>query len=249
MNGSQTLIRALDILFVLAEADSTLSVSEIAEKVSIPESTAYRLLHTLEQNGIVERKGKGKIGLGLRILDLARGLQQQIDRELYVIARPFMEQLTKVINETSILAVRTGFRAICIQNVESQRLIRLAIENGRTLPLHQGASGKAILAFESKKVLHNVLSMLPTNQEQEKLLKDLDDIRAKGYCITLGEVDKDVFGIAAPIFDYYKRVIASLTIAGPANRLAKEEMGTLINQVTTTAQQISEKISRLHLEQ
>src|SRR5690606_19846761 len=59
-NGTQTLARALDILFALAEAESTLSVSEIAERVSIPESTTYRLLQTLEQNGVVERRAKGR---------------------------------------------------------------------------------------------------------------------------------------------------------------------------------------------
>ncbi len=244
MNGTQTLGRGLDILFVLAEADSTLSVAEIAEKVAIPESTAYRLLQTLEQNGIVERKTKGQIGLGLRILDLARSLHQQIDRDLYVIARPIMEKLTENVGETSILTVRTGTNIICIQNVESRRLIRFAVENGRILPLHLGASGKALLAFENKRIIDQIVAQIDDRQTKEALLTDLAQIQAQGYSLTVGEVDRDVFGIAAPIYDNFQRVTASLTIAGPAVRLFPETCQEIVNEVRRAAEHITQKLAR-----
>jgi DNA-binding IclR family transcriptional regulator len=157
MNGNQTLSRALDIIFTLAESPSTLTVTQIAEKVSIPESTAYRFIQILEQNGIVDRKKKGEIALGLRILDLARSLHQQIDRKLLELSRPLMEKLSETTGETIVLAIRSGMYAVCISSMESRRLIRVVIENGRTLPLHTGATGKAILAHESPKIVDQVL--------------------------------------------------------------------------------------------
>jgi len=244
-NGTQTLARALDILFALAEAESTLSVSEIAERVSIPESTTYRLLQTLEQNGVVERRAKGQIGLGLRILDLARSLYQQIDRELYVIARPIMESIAEKTDETTILTVRTGTNVICIQQVESRRLIRFAIENGRILPLHLGASGKAILAYETERVLDQVLKRMEDPRQKEALLENLERIRRQGYCLTVGEVDPDVFGIAAPIFDGYRRVVASLTIAGPSERLHPGTGEMMIRSVVEATREISRKLARV----
>ena len=63
VNKTQTLERALDIIFSLAEAETILTVSEIAEKVAIPESTAYRLIKSLEQYGMVERNQSDKSGL------------------------------------------------------------------------------------------------------------------------------------------------------------------------------------------
>lgn len=245
MNGTQTLGRALDILFVLAETDTTLSVTEIAEKVAIPESTAYRLLQTLEQNGIVERRRKGQIGLGLRILDLARSLHQQVDRELYMIARPIMEKLTEKTDETSILMVRTGTNIICIQFVESRRLIRFAIENGRILPLRSGASGKAILAFETKPVVDQIVNQFENAEERNTLLFELADIREKGYSLTSGEVDPDVFGIAAPIFDSSERILASLTVAGPSDRLTMEARQMIVESVNDAAGLITKKLARV----
>jgi DNA-binding IclR family transcriptional regulator len=67
MNGIQTLARALDILFVLAKADTTLSVSDISEKVSIPETMRVRPIvcykQTLEQNGSLSAKAKVRLAL------------------------------------------------------------------------------------------------------------------------------------------------------------------------------------------
>ncbi|BBI35326.1 IclR family transcriptional regulator [Cohnella abietis] len=242
MNGTQTLGKAIDILFVLAESRSTLTVSEIAEKVCIPDSTAYRFIQTLIKNGFVERKGRGQIGLGLRIFDLARSLSSQIERELLAIARPIMEELTNQTNETTVLFIRTGTKAICIEHVTSRRLIRLSIENGRVLPLHSGASGKTLLAYESDKIIGELLESIEDDSKKRGLLEQLKDIRNAGHCLTLGEVDTDAFAIAAPIFDTQHRLAASLSVAGPVHRLNEENLPSTIEAVKLAAAQISQKL-------
>ncbi|MFC3749667.1 IclR family transcriptional regulator [Paenibacillus sp. GCM10012306] len=242
MNGTQTLSRALDILFALAEESGTLTVSEIAQKVSIPESTTYRFLQTLEQNGIIERRGKNQIGLGLRILDLARSLNMQFQRDLLPLALPIMEELTEKVQETSILFVRTGNNAVCIQNVKSRGLIQFSIDNGRILPLHLGASGKCILAFESAKVTERILQLLNSDKEREALTAELATIRAQNYSITKGEVDPDVYAIAAPITDGQGPVIASLAVAGPSFRCNNEQDKTNIEAVTKAAAELSRRM-------
>ncbi|RKP45864.1 IclR family transcriptional regulator [Cohnella endophytica] len=242
MNGTQTLGRAIDILFVLAESRTMMTVSEIAEKVAIPESTAYRFIQTLIKNGFVERKGRGQIGLGLRIFDLARSLSSQIERELLGIARPLMEELTNKTNETTVLFIRTGTKAICIEHVTSRRLIRLSIENGRVLPLHSGASGKTLLAYESEKTIGELLESFDIGTNQEALRSQLEGIREAGYCLTLGEVDIDAFAIAAPIFDTQNRLAASLSVAGPLHRLNEENKPSIIEALKETAAQISQKL-------
>ena len=137
------------------------------------------------------------------------------------------------------MTVRTGTNVICIQQVESRRLIRFAIENGRILPLHLGASGKAILAYETERVLDQVLKRMEDPRQKEALLENLERIRRQGYCLTVGEVDPDVFGIAAPIFDGYRRVVASLTIAGPSERLHPGTGEMMIRSVVEATREIS----------
>jgi len=238
-NSTQTLKRGLDILFVLAEAGTTLSVSEIAEKVNIPESTAYRLLQTLEKLGVVERREKGRIGLGMKILYLANSLAKQIDLRLNEIAKPIMKKLTEETNETTVLTIRSGFEVICIESCSSTRLIRFVVENGKLLPLHQGASGKAILAFESEQIINEVMKNIEDENHRITLLEELNKIRMDGYCTTFSEVDKDIFGVGAPIFDNNGKVIASLTVAGPIDRWEEHSKTGVIKAVVDSADEIT----------
>nr|MBC9201783.1 IclR family transcriptional regulator [Paenibacillus sp. PL91] len=244
MNGTQTLGRALDILFALAEADGALSVTDIAQKVAIPESSIYRFLQTLEQNGIVERRGKGQIGLGMRILDLARSLSQQMHREIVPLALPVMEELTQVTNETSLLFIRSGASATSIQTVRSKALIQYSAENGRMLPLYLGASCKAILAYESEKTIQNVLDKWAPNLSKDSLLQQLHRIREQGYALTQGEIDPDAFAVGAPVFDSRGMLVASLSIAGPKYRFDDKLRRLSIQAVQHAAEELSRKMGK-----
>ncbi|WP_028983765.1 IclR family transcriptional regulator [Sporolactobacillus terrae] len=241
MKGTQSLERALDILFVLGETGGTLSVSDIANKVSIPESSAYRLLQTLERNGIIERKGQGQIGLGLRIFDLARSLTNQAEKNLSTIAKPYMKELVEQTQETSVLFVRAGMNVISIQSIPGTFLVRFVVEDGKSFPIQNGASGKALLAFESERVVKQILDPLQ-EQEQRSLFDELAQIRAVGYSTTDSEVDAGIVGIAAPIFDQKRHVIASLTIAGPGDRINKEKLDSFIQKVVEAAKGITEQL-------
>ncbi|MNI73592.1 HTH-type transcriptional regulator KipR [compost metagenome] len=153
-----------------------------------------------------------------------------------------MEELTRKTNETTVLFVRSGSKAICIEQVTSNRLVRLSIENGRVLPLHSGASGKALLAFESDKIISEMLKAQAAGTNGASIAEQLEEIRASGYCMTLGEVDSDVFAIAAPIFDTQNRAIASLSVAGPIHRLEQDSIPPAIQFVKDAAAKISQKL-------
>ncbi|MCO7124300.1 IclR family transcriptional regulator [Sporolactobacillus shoreicorticis] len=241
MKGTQSLERALDILFVLGEAGGTLSVTDIAEKVSIPESSAYRLLQTLERNGIIERKGQGQIGLGLRIFDLAKSLNNQTEQQLSAIAKPYMKELVQETKETAVLFVRAGVNVISIQSIPGSFLVRFVAEDGKSFPMQNGASGKSILAFETDRVVKQILDTLDP-QEAQILSNELKKIRENGYSTTNSEVDAGIVGIAAPIFDYKHNVIASLTIAGPGNRIKESNYNLFIEKVVQAAKEITKQL-------
>ena len=70
---SQTLSRGIRILEILADAREPLSIDEIARRLGVHRSVAYRLLRTLEDHGLVTRDGAGRIQLGARMAALAAG--------------------------------------------------------------------------------------------------------------------------------------------------------------------------------
>ncbi|MFC5588962.1 IclR family transcriptional regulator [Sporosarcina soli] len=243
MNQTQTVGRALDILFVLAESGKTLTVGEIAERVPLPESTAYRLVKTLELNGVIERREKGQISLGMRIMDLARSLHQQIDQNLLTISRPIMDSLTERLNETSLLVVRRGDVGVTVQFAEGNRLIGYLTKNGKIHQLDRGASGKSILAFENSKFINGIMKEADETFREE-LEHELEKIRHQGYAQTVGEVDSDTLAVAAPIFDESNSVIASLSILGPKERFPEDILNKTIDEVVKSANEITKKVKK-----
>lgn len=67
--------RALSILFLLADSETTLSVGQIADRLGVHISTASRLLSTLAQQNVVMLTPNGyRLGLGvLRLAHIVLG--------------------------------------------------------------------------------------------------------------------------------------------------------------------------------
>lgn len=248
MSGSknQTVDRALDIVFSLANEKSSMTVSKIAKKVNIPESTVYRLIRTLEQYGLVERRSVGQIWLGARILDLARSFQQQMDQELMTIARPIMEKLTNDVNETSILCMRSVSQIICIQSIETKQILRISVDVGNVLPLYRGAAGKGILAFEHEHKISKWLETINDATLKKQLKTEIEAIQQNGYCLTFEEVEDNIYALSAPVFNRNDEVIASLAIAGPTKRWTKEKSQADIKAVKLAAEEISRQLTIIH---
>lgn len=245
MSEIKTLNRAFDILFLLTESEETLSVSEIAARTEIPESTTYRLIQSLEKKEVIHRQ-TGKISLGTRILDMAKTIYEQLNQNLVTYASPIMEQLSKEINETSILVIRRGNIGVTVHYVNSSHLIGFVASNGRTHPLHLGASGKAILAFESNHYIDTFIREAKI-KDKEKLLSELSHIKSEGYVKTTGEVDLNIVGIAAPIFDQTNMITASLSVIGPEDRFSTEITEKTIASVKRAANEITKKLCEGYL--
>ena len=59
--ASQTLSRGIRILEVLADAREPLMIDQVADRLGVHRSIAYRLLRTLEDHGLVTRDAGGRV--------------------------------------------------------------------------------------------------------------------------------------------------------------------------------------------
>ncbi len=132
----------------------------------------------------------------------------------------------------------------------------ISFGRGRPLPLFQGAASKVILAnlpaaalkkfYEQGKHLKEVMALGPDWQTFSHYFREC---RKMGYYISHGEVDENVTGIAAPIFNADGAVAGSLSLVFPRERehLFKEDL--LVSMVQSTASEITRKLqetSQLH---
>ena len=74
--GIRAVERAFDVLKVLGEATGPRSLPGIAAAAGLSVTTTYRLLRTLESEGVVQTHDDG-YALGLRLLELADAVTRQ----------------------------------------------------------------------------------------------------------------------------------------------------------------------------
>jgi|TARA_B110000196_G_C21135530_1_gene660873 IclR family KDG regulon transcriptional repressor len=242
--------RAIHLLLTLAE-NPNCGVTELAKATQNTKSLTFRLLHTLECRGLV-RKNPGQrtyiLGYGALLLgDVSRRQSQ-----LTTTAEPILADLSNTTRENALLMVREDLHSICIAMHASPEPLRIFASVGRLVPLHVGGGPKVMLAYAPQDIQQKVTSgSLETFtkmsiSEAAALEASLDEIRAKGYSLSIGELDPNIFSIAAPVRDYTETVIAALSINGPTARLTDTTLIDFRAKVLSSADQLSQKLGLKH---
>jgi DNA-binding IclR family transcriptional regulator len=176
------------------------------------------------------------------------GLLAQKQFNITAIARPYMNQLSKITKETVLLAGVNGTKGIVLDRVESEEPIRYSLfQPGATIPLHAGASSKILMAYLPEEEWDRIIRIEGLKQytpntitKADKLKVHLREIRKKGYAFSDQEADRDVRAVGAPIFSAAGELVASLSVAGPAYRMNKKKM---MRSCAKLVMEVAEKIS------
>ncbi|MBS0023406.1 IclR family transcriptional regulator [Microbacterium paraoxydans] len=186
--ASQTLSRGIRILEVLSDARTPLTIDEIAARLDVHRSIAYRLLRTLEDHRLVTRDASGAVALGARMAALAAGVAHDLQAEA-------LPELTAIANElgmTCFLAVLDGTDCITLASVEPRHAVAsVAQRPGARHPVTVGAPGKAILA-----------QLPPSDWPRDTspaLRAEVEAVSTRGYTTSHDEVIPTVQSVAVPL--------------------------------------------------
>ncbi|SHH38693.1 IclR family transcriptional regulator [Streptomyces sp. 3214.6] len=245
---NSTADRALDILTMFDDVHLVVSGTAVAERLGVARSTAYRYLQSLVAGRFLEEAPGGGFRLGLRVLEIARLARRSYG--LSEVALPAMEALVEETHETVLLTRRTGDLVVCVDRAESTRAVRISYERGSALPINAGASALVLLAWSPDDEVRRLLEVAELRRFTAATLTDVDAlmerigrIRRLGYSITRGELDPDVVGIAAPIRDENKQVVAAVSVAALASRVYPEAEAEIAQKVLATAHEISDRMA------
>jgi IclR family transcriptional regulator, KDG regulon repressor len=238
--------RALDILEALLEARSPLSLQQICARTGLPKSTAFRIVSNLIQRQYLV-EGEEGYRLGFKPLQLGALVEEKLDLKHQ--ALPFLRKLVDRFGETVHLAVLDeDFRVLYVEKLSAERAVGVMISRvGLTAPMHCTALGKVMAAFRPEDEIRRWIrasGLKPytdaTITEEEPFLRELSEIRRRGYAIDNVEHELGVRCIAAPILDKSGAVIAALSIAGPDTRMPALLIGSsMAMQIVETGRRIS----------
>lgn len=224
----QVLERAFAILEAFTEFRTEWSTSDLARFLELPIPTVHRLLGALARLGYVNRDAQTRRfrlgGAAMQLGERARAVS-----DLRAVALLPLRRLSAAADETAVLTVLSPERdrSVCLERVETSQPLRLSVQPGSQLPLHAGASQKALLAFmperEVDRLLDQPLERLctATITEPRQLRRDLEAIRERGWASSYEETNLGVWGIAVPVISE-RDVVCAVGIAGPSARLSDE---------------------------
>jgi DNA-binding IclR family transcriptional regulator len=227
-----------------------LTPAELAELMGEPRSSVYRLLRTLADIGWVdEGSARGTWRLGLQLFRLSSNAVARMDVRRF--ARPHMERLHKVTEQTVFLCIRQDWDAVCIDRIEGLRVASLALRVGGSLPLHLGAAPMALLAFadedvratwraladESRLAGYTDASVRTPGLVAERCL----EIRRRGYAVSDGDVTPGIGAIGAPVFDHNGSVVAALSVSGLRDFIFPED-SSVLEETLAAARAISRSL-------
>ena len=234
--------RALRIL-LLARDSSSVSVMEASRALEVAPSTAHRLLAMLEHRGFVQRDPRTRrYQAGSVLTDI--GLAALKDFDIRTVARPVLEQLVQHVGETAHLTALRGSSVHFLDCVETEKVVRATSRVGGTLPAHATAAGKAQLALlpdETVKDLYPFerLSALTarTIRSRRALLRELAEIRNRGYAENLGESEEHVAAVACAIRNQDGAARGAITVAAPDVRYSTKDfpgVAKILKEATQT---------------
>ena len=221
----QSIERGIDILMAIANGSRTLT--EIARETQLSKATAFRLLASLAHEQLVVRDPDETVYvLGPGFLRMFQGAMTNLGG-IATLARGALQELWERVDETVTLHVRIGYERICVSELPSSKPLRYTATVGSTAPIYVGSAGKVLLAFmlpnESAPTVSD-LELKPvthlTITDRERLRDEMVAIARQGWAMSEGERMIGAAAISVPIRGN-AGLLAALSVLGPLERMSQ----------------------------
>lgn len=222
--GIQVISRAAAILREVVSNPDGLSLGQLASATGLARSTVQRIVDSLETEFLVQA-GTGGVrpGWGLRRLGDLAG--PSIASEL----RPQLFRLFDATGETVDLSTFAGKEVLFLDRFLSQQNVRVIPDVGAHYPAYAMATGKALLAgFGNDQIVRlygqGMMERLTplTIQTTDKLIAQLDEIRAGGFAYDIEEHALGSCAIGLPI-GTFNGIPLAISVVVPTERYAVQK--------------------------
>lgn len=240
-----TNLRLLAVLEELCKAGVPITPTDVNQHLKLPKPTVHRLFHTLEDEGFVQRDLDGRsYGPGPRLRRLSMNvLSSQRVRTVRV---TILRDLALEIGETCNIATPDRESMIYLDRVETEWPLRIQLPIGTSVPFHCTASGKMYLSTLSPIHFEKYLEATDLEKRAPKTLTDptvlkaeVAKIRAQGFSTDNEEFMEGMVAIAVPIYDDHKRLMSTLSVHAPTQRVGIAELEGHLDRLNSASANLS----------
>jgi IclR family acetate operon transcriptional repressor len=222
-----------------------LSLTEVHRRTDLPISTTLRILRSLVEEGfLVHPDGMYRLGVSLMRWSAAASNGLRAGHATGQVLNDLRDRT----GETITLCVNDGLQRVCVAVAPSRQRVVHLVHVGDAVPLHGGAAGKVLLAWDpaaTHEVLRHGLSRLAerTITDPQRLTTELARVRRQGWATSQSETAIGTASVAAPVFDASGRVVAAVVLGGPVQRVNRKLLLDAVPAVTETARRLSEDLA------
>lgn len=224
----------------MLQLEGPLTVTEVAQRLGVANSTAHRLLAMLVYRDFAVRTTDRAYRVG-PVLELAAHSQSTTAR-LRAAALPHLHRLVDLLDESANLTIRTGATVRFIASVESRQALRVGSREGMVFPAHRTTAGLLLLA----ELPPDQLDELYPDHDLDTLRTDLARVRRNGFALNEGRSERGVVAVGVPVTSPDGEPAAGLSISMPSARYEKHRLPTLVTTLRTAAQSLEHDLKTPH---
>jgi IclR family transcriptional regulator, acetate operon repressor len=244
--------RTLDLIKLMADHPSGLTLSDACTALAISKSITHRLVALPADHGFVRQDAQsGRYGLTLKLTLL--GLRHYAGSGINDVSQPILDRLALATGELARLAIVEDEGLVWVAKAQGARFgLRYDPDTGQHCVLHATATGKAWLATlpeaEALRIVAATGFKTPARfspnvaRSVDQFRDVLRQTRARGYGIAMEEGEPGTAAVAATVrasAEALAPAVATLSVAGPVTRFAPHRQEVFARELFAAAEELS----------
>jgi DNA-binding IclR family transcriptional regulator len=237
-------VRTLDVLLAAGEG---LTPTEVAGLIETNRSTAFRLLTSLEQTGLLSRDAEsGKYRLGMKMLQY--GAAVRLSMSIVQIAEPVLMALRDDTRQTSLLAIREEWGARCLMRLPGPEVDVLSWTSGQWLPMHVGAAPQALMSAMSDAEIERYLahnrdwSTLHGERSADEIRESVAETRRRGWALNRATITQGVASLGTVVRDRTGVPVCAISVAGLEYHYEGDSLDQTASKVLAAAADLERRL-------
>jgi DNA-binding IclR family transcriptional regulator len=224
-----TLARGLEVLRCFTPLEPMLGNKEISVRTGLPKPTVSRLTYTLTKLGYLRHNMRlGKYQLGSAVLSIGYPLLASMS--VRQAARPHMKELAEYCNGAVSMGIRDRLSMVYVESSRSGNGIATLPDIGTAVPIAQSVIGRAFIASCAPPERESVLNQMKVKEPEmhrryrPQIDKAMEDIRTRGFCVSTGEILRDVHAVGVPMRRTVDGEVIAFNCTVPVFMLKKDQL-------------------------
>lgn len=246
---NHTTQKAIDILRLLSASEERLGLSDISRRLRLAKSTVFSIVHTLEENGMLERSARdGSFRLGPMVCGL--GFSYLRGHSLMDIAKSRLSLLQQETGQTVFMAIRDRRHMVYVLKVHNSSQVQFSAREGTISPILSSGLGKVALASMPDAEIAQLLTDDDFRYSNDSTIYSLSSLfdylfqaRHRGFVMDSGfDCSVQIQSVAVPIRNADGALAAAVSVVSLQENMSREQLKEMGHVAARAAMDISTQL-------